>query len=275
MKTSIPGCTSGLLFALLAGVVGSNAHAGAINSNPYTFSVQDPCAYGSHETNVPACTAALADRYKKRCVASWTAPRERCGPGECNDWLMTARTQAIVVDTPTLACKKQLVFTKKLLTTAGTFATDSWCLSGTADAKLRQYAVPAGTKTYPVAVEKLSTAAHGTRIFVRAINNVTKAPFENWIYHLSLQETLCSWKKYCDPTTRTIKSGVDFSAEIPTATDAWSAGNPTPIGSLCKFDSTWMKANAAISCVLQQAGSIDNLCATVDPLKTTVTKGIP
>ncbi|MFZ9519593.1 MAG: hypothetical protein ACO3A4_03870 [Silvanigrellaceae bacterium] len=275
MKTNKAEYRYCLIVLSSVGALGSTALAGSINSNPYTFSVQDPCAYGVQEPNAPACTAALADRYKKRCVASWRSPRERCGPGECNDWVLTARTQAIVVDTPTLTCKKQLVFTKQLLTNSGAFVRESWCLSGTADASLRQYAVPAGAMTYPIAVQNLATAANGTRIFVRSTNNLNKAPFENWIYHLSLQETLCSWRKYCDPATRTIKSGVDFSAEIATATDVWSAANPTPIGSLCKFDSSWLNANSAVACVVQQAGGIDKLCATTDPLKTTVTTGIP
>lgn len=275
MKTIKAEYTGGLMLTLVSGVLSINAFAGAINSNPYTFSVQDPCAYGVQEANAPACTSTLADRYKKRCNVSWRAPRERCGPGECNDWLVTARTQAIVVDTPTLGCKKQLVFTKQILTTSGAFVQYSWCLSGTPDSSLRQYPVQAGAMTYPIAVQNLATATAGTRIFVRSTNNLAAAPFEKWIYHLSLQEAVCRWKQYCDPTTRTIKTGVDFSAEISTATDAWSASNPTPIGSLCKFDSTWLKANSAISCVIQQAGGIDSLCATADPLKTTVTTGIP
>jgi len=163
MRMKQPVSKRGFMLALLVASSVTPAYAGSINSNPYSFSVQDPCAYGVQEANAPACTAALADRYKKRCVASWRAPRERCGPGECNDWLLTARTQAIVVETPALSCKKQLVFTKQILTTEGKFVTYSWCLSGTPVESMRQYPIPPGAKTYPIAVQNLAPCVADAR----------------------------------------------------------------------------------------------------------------
>ncbi len=118
------------------------------------------------------------------------------------------------------------------------------------------------------------------RVYIRAADpdGIFQTPHDlvkrNYLYSLSLKDAICTWRKFCNPTSRGLKPGVPTTGEalLPGST---SFEPDHPIARLCQLDPKWHMSNAAVACVLSQPGGINTLCATPDPLEKNPALGLP
>ena len=308
------GCVFHCAQALfLVGLIPSLANAGSITGN-IGSAYMDPCAApaGGAGTCSAALSSQYLERclanFEGLTPTNQWNP-DACNSGHCQGWKLTTRSKVLVTDFRTTqfpaAYQAQYCTGKRLhiigelqsgvaqlpykhlcqsatgevstyntLTGGATIVKSIIMKPGNINAiQLPPYVTTSGGLTY-------SSKVDYRRVYVRAADPdgalvvPGRRDKNNYLYSLSLKDAICTWRKFCNPTTSGLKAGVSTAGEalLPGAT---SFEPNHPIARLCQLDPKWHMSNAAVSCAITQAGGIDALCATPDPLHKNPTVGQP
>jgi hypothetical protein len=222
----------------------------------------------------------LAQAYLNRCLVNYDGLKSVnvCNGGGCEGWSITARSVFLINKATRVYLNNTAACSTTELIRHGELNFVGYCVSPLG--KL-SYFRPGTANAGPImAITKpanLPAQAQNTRISVRGISQGILYGQESnpYMYSLTLQDAVCTWYKYCDPNTQSLKAGVTPVGEINQSGSTTTFDANHPVRSLCRLKPNWYMGNAALNCAITQKGGLAKLCATPNPLDTTPQLGTP